>query len=112
MMKPDESTAQHAERIAREHPTGHLGPDATPEERGAALERVLILAEALRRPGPSEHLPAPSLHEFIASQSNQAPGVAGRLRAWLRSTASRRLHHRRRRTAEDVSEMRPSQHRR
>lgn len=50
-MRPGGTFAQHAERMAMEHPRDNLVPDATPAERGEAIVRVLRLAEALRQPG-------------------------------------------------------------
>jgi len=61
----DDGLGARAERVARAHPTTSLGPDATPEERGAALEQVLLLAEALVRPVGKRKSQALSIHEVV-----------------------------------------------
>ncbi|MDA8400143.1 MAG: hypothetical protein M0008_08875 [Actinomycetota bacterium] len=71
--------AEHADRQAAEHPLRHLAVDASPAERGDALEQVLLLADALRRPGPAGTPEARSVHE-AARYTNRH----WRLRSWRR----------------------------
>jgi hypothetical protein len=72
-MRPGETFAAHAEAMAAEHPRDNLAPDATPEERGEALVRVLRLAEALRQPGPPGRSRAMSIHEVVRGHSGEVP---------------------------------------
>ena len=72
-MRPGETFAAHAEAMAAEHPRDNLAPDATPEERGEALVRVLRLAEAFvptRTTGRSRAMPS---HEGVRGHSGEVP---------------------------------------
>jgi len=57
--------AARAERLARIHPTSPLAADAMPEERGAALERVLLLVDAITWLGLTPKSQALSIHEVV-----------------------------------------------
>ena len=63
--------AEHADRMAAEHPVTHLDAAATPAERGAALEQVLMLADALRRPEPPRKPEARSIHAVAHRRSRR-----------------------------------------